>query len=75
MLHGMEAHGNGKQVFCAWEMRAFPKEQFERHPEYGLVHEQPPDDAPKHTTSGQMLPTEAGAETQWAFPSPASRRA
>jgi hypothetical protein len=57
------------EIFCSWEMMAFPKEQFVRHPEYGMVHEHPPGDTPKHTTSGKMLPTEEGAVKYWSIPS------
>jgi hypothetical protein len=65
----MERHEAGDLVYCAWEAASFPKEQFERHAEYGMVHEHPPGDTPKHTTSGQILPTEEGAEQYWAIPS------
>ena len=68
------SHNADDQIFCAWEGRAFPREQFDAHPEYGMVHEHPPGDAPKHTTSGQLLPTEAGAENYWAVPSEAAAR-
>jgi hypothetical protein len=70
----MEAHEAGDQVFCAWEMRAFPKEQFKRYADYGMVHEHPPGDTPRHTTSGQILPTEEGAEQHWAIPSESAAR-
>lgn len=39
-----------------------------------MVHEHPPGDTPKHTTSGQLLPTEEGAVTKWVIPSEAASR-
>jgi hypothetical protein len=70
----VETFKSDDHIFCSWEMRAFPKEQFARDPEYGLVHTHPPDDAPRHTTSGQILPNEAGAEEYWAIPSTEAAR-
>jgi hypothetical protein len=60
-------------VFCKYEAASFPESEFKHHPEFGLVHEQPPGDAPRHTTSGQLLPGEAGAESTWSLPSQAYR--
>lgn len=70
----MTADESGDRIFCAWENRSFPRDEFERHAEYGMVHERPPGDTPKHTTSGQILPTEEGAEQYWAIPSDSSAR-
>jgi hypothetical protein len=56
-------------IFCKYEAASFPESQFKHYAEYGLVHEHPPGDAPRHTTSGQMLPDEEGAVSKWALPS------
>jgi hypothetical protein len=58
-------------IFCKYEAASFPKEQFQHYPEYGLVHEHPPGEAPRHTTSGQLLPEEEGAVSTWSLPSQA----
>jgi hypothetical protein len=60
------------KVFCKWELTLFPREQFKEYLEYGLVHEHPPDGAPKHTVSGQPLPEEEVAVTTWSVPSQSS---
>jgi hypothetical protein len=57
--------------FCAFEQTVFPEDQFEFHDDYGLVHEHPPDGAPKHTVSGQILPDQPGAVKTWSVPSTA----
>lgn len=58
-----------EKIFCKWELAAFPREQFKEYSEYGLVHEHPPGDAPKHTVSGQPLPDEDAAVKTWSVPS------
>jgi hypothetical protein len=59
-------------VFCSYEMTSFPPEQFKHYEEYGTVHEHPPGDkTPKHTVTGQLLPTEPGAVKTWPVPSTA----
>ena len=52
-------------------MRSFPKDQFKEYPDFGLVHEHPPEGTPKHTTSGQPLPSEDAVASTWAVPSQA----
>jgi hypothetical protein len=58
-----------EKVFCKWEKASFPRDQFKHYAEYGLVHEDPPEGTPKHTTSGQPLPDEEGAVKSWDTPS------
>ncbi len=70
----MEAREGNNQIFCAWEMRAFPESQFRRDPEYGLVHDHVGEDVPKHTSSGLLLLGEDGAESFWTLPSESAAR-
>jgi hypothetical protein len=57
------------QIYCEWELASFPSSQFQNDPEYGLVHEHPPLNAPRHTTSGEALPTDGGRIETWQVPS------
>lgn len=41
------------QIYCAWEERRFPRDQFESREGYGLVHSKDVD--VEHTTSGELL--------------------
>jgi hypothetical protein len=59
------------EIFCTYEMRSFPAQEFKTYPEYGVVHERPSDGGPRHTTSGQPLPSEEGAPETWTVPSQA----
>lgn len=65
----MNGDTGDESIFCAWEQQRFPKDQFKTYAEYGVVHEHPPGDVPKHTTSGQALPSEEAAVEKWSVPS------
>jgi hypothetical protein len=60
--------------YCAYEKTLFPEKQFRHTDEYGWVHDDPPDGAPKHTVSGQILPDEPGAVKTWSVPSSALKK-
>jgi hypothetical protein len=47
-------------VWCEYELRRFPSEQFDFTLESGLVHTRPPSDAPAHSTNGAEL-----SDTVW----------
>ena len=60
-------------IFCSYEGASFPAKEFQHYEKYGQVHEHPPDGAPRHTTSGQLLPDEKGAVSTWSIPSKSYR--
>jgi hypothetical protein len=48
-------------VYCEWEGARFPREQFDPHKAYGLVHVRGlSDDTPHHTVAGDRLPPAGG---------------
>jgi hypothetical protein len=49
------------EIYCAWEERRFPRDQFEQQPKHGLVHVKGVDEV--HTTSGEPL-----NRRTWALP-------